>query len=55
MVPDEALCRIVTTRECNLGQVDFIDKGYKDAANLLVKQQLKKRIPHVVCETFPRA
>ena len=66
MVPDEALCKIVTiflvaekirskmTRECNLGQLVFNDKGYKEAANLPVKQQFQERIPHVVCEIFTR-
>ena len=66
MVPDEASCRILTTfvaeyikskmtRERDLGQVNFIDKGYESAANLPVKQELNKEIPHVVCETFTRA
>ena len=50
VVPDEASFRIVSTflvakyienkmrRECNLGQVNFIDREYKDAADLPVKQ-----------------
>ena len=42
------------TRECDFGQVNFIDKRYKDAANLPVKQQFQQRIPHVVCKTFIR-
>ena len=57
IVPDEASCKTVTTflvaeyvkskmtRECNLGQVGFNDKGYKDAANLPVKQFQEKDSP----------
>ena len=49
MVPNEASHRIMTnlfvaeyvkgkmTRECDLGQVDFIDEGFECAANLFVK------------------
>ena len=60
MVPNGASCRIMCTffvaefvkskmtRECDLSQVNFIDKGYEDAANLLVEQHLQQRIPHVV-------
>ena len=67
MVPNEALCRIVTsflvaeyvkgkmTRECNFGQVSFNIKRCEDADNLLMSQQIQDRIPHDVCEAFTRA
>ena len=51
MVPDEASCRIVNaflvtdqfkgkmTRECDLSQVNFINKGFESTTNLHVKKQ----------------
>ena len=39
------------TRERDLGQVNFIDKGFESTTDLHVKKQLQE-IPHNVFETF---
>ena len=60
IVPNVASCRIVNTflvagsikskvtRECDLSQVNFIDKGFEDAANPLVALQLHLGF-HMLC------
>ena len=61
-MPDEASCRIIRaffvteqikskmTRQCDLGQVTFNNKGCENVANLLEEKQVQQRIPHVVFE-----
>ena len=59
MVPNVASCRIVNTfvaeyiksemtRERDLGQVKFINKGFENAAKLLVKSSSNRGF-HLLC------